>query len=95
MTKGACEIFRNFLNAHPDIPIVTHGVRYDRDKVFRPTFEKLNAGYCMPVESRWRCTLKMSERCPGLLLRTLDEVLEYFKYERRDEDEKHDAIKDS
>ena len=94
MSKGACEILKNFLNTHPDLPIVTHNVKYDRDKVLRPAFEKLEAVHLLPPEKRWRCTYELSERCQGLLVRTLDSVLEHFGFEPRDEEEKHDAIRD-
>ena len=56
MTKGTCEILKNFLNIHPDFPIVSHNVKYDRDKVLRKAFEKLDAAHLMPPEKRWRCT---------------------------------------
>ena len=37
-TKGASGILANFLNEHPDLPIVAHGVNYDFKKVLRPAF---------------------------------------------------------
>ena len=69
-------------------------MKYDRDKVLRPAYEKLGAAHLLPPEKRWRCALELSERCQGLLVRTLDSVLEHFGFEPRDEEEKHSAIED-
>ena len=61
LTKGGCEMLKNFLNIKPDYPIVTHNVEYDRDKVLRPAFEKLEVGHLMPVDKRWKCTMDMTK----------------------------------
>ena len=62
--------------------------------MLRPTFKKLGVAHLAPPNKRWRCTYELSERCHGLHARTLDEVLEFFGYEPRDNEEKHDAIQD-
>ena len=62
--------------------------------MLRPAFEKLDAAHLLPPEKRWRCTFELSERCQGLLVRTLDSGLEHFGFDPRDEEEKHDAIRD-
>ena len=54
-------MLKNFLNIKPDYPIVTHNVEYDRDKVLRPAFEKLEVGHLMPVDKRWKCTMDMTK----------------------------------
>ena len=41
-TKGQSGILMNFLNTHKDLPIVGHHIEYDRDKVLKPAFEKIN-----------------------------------------------------
>ena len=60
-TKGASEILINFLNEHPDLPIVAHNVEYDRDTVLKKAFDRVDNVNSLPPAERWRCTLKMSE----------------------------------
>ena len=39
--------------------------------------------------------MEMSNKLPGKPLALLDDLLEYFEYDRRDLDETHDAIADA
>ena len=41
ISKGQVEILLNFLNERKDLPIVAHYVKYDRDDVLKPAFERL------------------------------------------------------
>ena len=94
MTKGACEILVNFLNQYPNLPIVAHNMTYDRDDVLRPVFKKLDIEKLMPKEQRWKCTVEMSKQWPKFIINSLDALLSYLGCEEREEDEKHDAVKD-
>ena len=51
--------------------------------------ENLNG---LPSADRWRCTYDLSERLPNIFIRPLDELLDYFGIERRDEEADHDAL---
>lgn len=55
-SKDKCQILINYLNTHPDIPIVCHNVDFDRDKVLKPAFKKVGMADKMPMDSRWKCT---------------------------------------
>ena len=94
LTKGGCEMLKNFLNIKPDYPIVTHNVEYDRDKVLRPAFEKLEVGHLMPVDKRWKCTMDMTKEFAGLFCRSLDALLSWLEFDEREEEDKHEALKD-
>ena len=48
----------------------------------------------LPPRERWKCTFLMSEGLAGLKHRSLDDLLEYFNFERRGEDEVHGAVTD-
>ena len=93
-TKASCEFLHTFLTDCPDLPIVTHGVKFDRDKVLKPAFEKVGAAHFMPPDDRWRCTIDMSERCEGLIEKSLDCCLDYWGFDQRDESKPHDATVD-
>ena len=41
-TNDSASILAEFLNEYPNIPIVAHGVKFDRDKVLKPAFRKVN-----------------------------------------------------
>ena len=77
-TKGASQILINFLNEHPDLPIVAHNAEYDRDTVLKGAFDRVDNANSLPPADRWRCTLKMSEDLPDLSSRSLDDLLKYF-----------------
>ena len=90
-TKGASEMLVNFLNIKPDLPIVCHGVKYDRDKVLLPAFKRVDNVARFPPWYRWRCTLDYAERLPSLDSHHLDYVLERCGFKARREGSKHDA----
>ena len=48
ISKGQLGILVNFLNERKDQPIVAHSVKYDRDKVLKPAFKKLDVLGMMP-----------------------------------------------
>ena len=83
-----------FLNEHPDLPIVAHNVEHDRDKVLNKAFERVENTEALPPNRRWRCTFNKSKGLNGLQHLMLDDVLEYFDFERRGEDDLHDAVTD-
>jgi len=97
-TKGESERLMNFLNEHKEWPIVAHYAKYDREDVLRPAFEKAGTRKIFPSDGRWRCTFEMAGKSKDLvpddLPRGLDDLLEHFGYERRCEDDKHDALTD-
>ena len=39
---GRSNVLANFLDVHPDFPIVAHNVQYDLDTVLRPAFERVD-----------------------------------------------------
>ena len=94
-SKGKCQILINFLNTNPELPIVCHNVQFDRDKVLKRAFKKVGMANKMPNDDRWRCTMEISERCEGLICKSLDGLLSYFNYDERDPDEFHCPLKDS
>ena len=59
-TKGKSEMIVNFLNEHPDFPIVTHGVKHDYLLVLKPAFEKVENLERLPRDDRWLCTIELS-----------------------------------
>ena len=85
----------HYLNNQRDLPIVAHYVNYDRDKVLRPAFKKVDNLDALPPNSRWRCTQEMGFKVPGLNMVTLDDALEHFGHDRRDVDKPHDALEDA
>ena len=93
-TKDACEQLVNFLNDHEDLPIVAHNVEYDRDKVLKKAFSKVNSPSILPPDDRWLCTFEMADVMLDLDSKTLDDLLEHFGFERREEDAHHEAIQD-
>ena len=94
-SKGASERIVNFLNEDKDLPIVAHNVWYDLDKALMKTFKRVNMQHILPPKERWRCTMKMSQKLPGKPLALLDDILEYFNYDRRDLSKFHDAMTDA
>ena len=86
-SKTSAELLINFLNKYPNIPIVAHAAKYDRDMVLMPALSRVNMQHMMPPKSRWRCTLDLSDRCPDLFGKELETIYTYFGYEERaDED---------
>ena len=85
-SKATSDMIMNYLNIMKDLPIVAHNVEYDRDKVLKPAFKKVGNLDAMPPDSRWRCTLELANKIPGLNMVTLDDALEHFGFERRDVD---------
>ena len=94
-SKAASERLMNFLNIHKDYPIVCHSVKYDKDKVLKPAFKRVENFSGFPDEDRWRCTHIMANHLPDLMWVTLDDLLQYFGFERREEGEPHAALEDA
>ena len=92
-TKPASDRLMNLLNRHPDLPIVAHNVKYDRDDVLKPAFTKVKNLDKLPPQQRWRCTLAMAKFVPKLFVYDLVSCLDHFKIEGREGD-KHDALED-
>ena len=90
-TKGMCEILLHFLNQYKEWPIVAHNAAYDRDKVLKKAFEKVGMEEFLPPKDRWRCTLKLAKRVPDIKERGLDNLLEYFDFEKRNPSAPHEA----
>ena len=63
-TRGASGILANFLNEHPDLPIVAHGIKHDYYKVLRPAFQRVDNLMDLPKAGRWRCTIDLADRLP-------------------------------
>ena len=97
-TKGACEMLTNFLNREQDLPIVAHGVKYDRDAVLNPAFQRVWCSWLMPSDERWVCTYELARQRTDLVPRPtpkgLDSLLGHFGLEQRDPEAKHDAYID-
>ena len=55
-SKGCSDVLANFLNVHPNFPIVAHNVEYDLDTVLRPAFERVGNMARLPKPERWVCT---------------------------------------
>ena len=70
---------------------MAHNVRFDRDDVLRPAFERVEALDKFPDDSRWKCTMKLANRLLKLKTYQLDDVLSECGLKRRDEDAMHDA----
>ena len=84
----------NFLNEEKDLQIVAHNVGYDRDSVLAKAFKKVGNEDKLPSKDRWDCTQEMALYKMGSIIASLDELLWRFGLEERDEEEKHDALKD-
>ena len=93
-SKVASERLVNFLNEHPDLPIVAHKVKFDRDEVLKPAFKKVENDERLPKKERWRCTLAMAKVYGKIPVCFLDECLKHFKIEGRGDD-LHDAVTDA
>ena len=93
-TKGKSNILMNYLNTHKDLPIVAHYAKYDRDKVLYRAFKKVGNLDKLPPKERWRCTFDLACSIPDIKDTTLDGVLDYCNYERRDNDQPHNALTD-
>ena len=91
---AASDRLMNFLNEHKDLPIVAHYAKHDREQCLKPAFKKVGNNKLLAEDKRWMCTYEMSFKVPCLPLRTLDDVLEHFNYERRNVEELHSAIND-
>ena len=85
----------NYLNTNKDFPIIAFNAQYDRDKVLKPAYKKVNNLDRLPPDNRWRCALEMACKVPGLNVFTLDDVLEHFGHERRDMNKYHEALEDA
>lgn len=94
-TKSASERLANYLNQHPDLPIVAHNVAYDRDKVLKSAFARVENLDGLPKAGRWRCTMELSERLPNSYIKNLDAVLQDCGFDSRDWDSIHDAVIDA
>ena len=94
-SKGAAERLKNFLNKEKTFPIIAHFAKYDRDDVLKPAFNRVDV---TPIDDkRWKCTRDMANKHPGVpqdMPRGLDDLLEHFGFNRRDEEEKHNALDD-
>ena len=84
----------NFLNEKKDLPIVAHHVKYDRDDVLKPAFDRLGIKSRMPKDDRWRCTFMMTAREPKIKKRSLDAILEHYRFKSRANTDAHDAVED-
>ena len=93
-SKTSAELLINFLNKYPNIPIVAHAVKFDRDMVLMPALSRVNMQHLMPPKSRWRCTLDLSDRCQDLFGKELETIYTYFGYEERADEDQHEAEKD-
>ena len=94
-TKAASERLVNFLIRHRDYHIVCHSAKYDKDKVLKPAFKKVDNMDCFPPDERWRCTLVMANQVPNLMWVTLDDLLGHFGFDRGEEGEPHEALEDA
>ena len=97
-TREDSQELAEFLNREPNLPIVAHNVRYDRDSVLKPAFEKVGDLKNMPRDTRWVCTIKLADSrydlVPSRINRGLDSLLEYLKLERREPGKAHEAMDD-
>ena len=84
----------NFLNEKRDLPIVAQNVKYDRDDVLKPAFDRLGIKSKLPNDRRWRCTYLMSERDPKIKVRSLDAILRHYRFKPRTKKDHHDAVED-
>jgi|OM-RGC.v1.029590235 DNA polymerase III, epsilon subunit and related 3''-5'' exonucleases len=84
----------NFLNTHKDLPIIAHSAKYDRDRVLYRAFKKVGNLERFPPKERWRCTFDLACDFPAIKDPTLDGLLEYCSFDRRDPDEPHNALND-
>ena len=82
-TMSQSQILANFLNRERDFPIVCHNVRYDRDEVLRPAFERVNNLVALPHNDRWICTMKLAyqrtDLIPKFINKGLDPLLHYLE----------------
>ena len=93
-SKDSARLFINFINQYPNIPIVAHAVKFDRDRVLMPALSKVNMQHMMPLKTRWRCTLDLSDRIKGLPDKGLETVYTHIGFEERNDDDQHEAEKD-
>lgn len=84
-----------FLNKHHQMPIVAFFAGYDRDKVLKPAYDKLHNNEMAMLDDRWICAQERCKRTGNWKVMSLDDALEHFGFERRDEDAAHDALVDA
>ena len=94
-TKQASDELANFLELRPGLPIVAHGMKYDRDKVLKPAFKRVENQERFPEWSRWKNTQDLMYKLPDRYTFSLDEALDLCGLEPRDEDAMHDAVADA
>ena len=74
---------------------MAHNVKYDRDEVLAPVFGKVDCAQNMPAWDRWRDTWAIAHQLPDVMGFSLDDLLERFGFDRREEDATHDALTDA
>ena len=84
-----------FLNIRKELPIVSFHIGYDRDRVLQPAFKRLGLEALDGARDRWRCAQELCKRTGNWRIWNLDEALEHFGFERREEDTYHDALHDA
>jgi len=84
----------NFLNRHPEFPIVAHCAEYDRDKVLNPAFQRVALASRLPKTDRWRCTVEMAKEVGLNPPHKLDDLLDRFGFVRRHPKNPHNAEHD-
>lgn len=89
------KVLLKFLTKHEDLPIVAFFIGYDRDKVLSPAFRRLGLEEMDAQASRWRCAQALCKRTRNWKVLSLDDALSHFGYDRRDEDDPHDALEDA
>lgn len=61
MSPGLLKILVNFLNVKKDLPIVSHNVDHDRNKVLKKAFNRMELLDLLPKDDRWECTFMMAK----------------------------------
>ena len=93
--KTAAKDLMKFLNKGEQLPIVSFNIKYDKDKVLKPAFKKLDLDNLEATEARWRCAQELCKRTENWKIWSLDDALEHFGFDRREPDMFHDALDDA
>ena len=84
-----------FLDIKNEWPITSFNVEFDRDKVLKPAFKLVGLEDELAADDRWRCAQELCKRTENWKLWSLDDALEHFGFDRRKDDEFHDALHDA
>ena len=77
------------------MPIVAFHAGYDRDKVLKPAYQVIGSNEMVAMDQRWVCAQERCKRTGNWKVIGLDDALEHFGFEKREEGDSHNALVDA